>query len=199
VITLNRLYQALTSRRDYKLALAVAGADRPADKLNTLQNPTSSESHHYSHRPQLSNDTCAGNVIYTGARRVAKCSRYLLFGNGRSAFYLLGVDINGCPAADILIYHAYDAGVIYLNPQTHKRIYKSKIKCTVKRKIWVVINRLNMYGWVELIEDYILQRRSFAKHLSLPSGPAGSTHLRYAIVDFQVTIGCFSFTLTIIP
>ncbi|MBA7485924.1 hypothetical protein ES707_21476 [subsurface metagenome] len=55
-----------------------------------------------------------------------------------------------------------------------------------------------MYGWVELIEDYILQRRSFAKHLGLPSGSAGPAHLRYAIVDFQITICFFSFTLTVI-
>ena len=199
MITFHGLYQARAARRDYKRALAIAGADRPADKLNALQDPTSFESHHYSHRPQLSNDACAGNIIYTGARRVAKCSRHLLFGNRRSAFYLLGVHINGSSAANVFIYHADNANVINLNPQAYKRIYKTKIKCAVKRKIWVIINRLNMYVRFELAKDHIFPRRSLAEHLGLPSRSAGPAHLCYAIVNFKITISCFSLALTVSP
>ena len=47
VVTLHCFYKALASRRDYESALAGAGANGPANQLNTLKDAASSGANGY--------------------------------------------------------------------------------------------------------------------------------------------------------
>jgi len=118
----------LTTRRDYKPALAVAGPNRPADKLNALQDAASPVSGHYPQRPQFPNNTCAGNIIDAGPGRVTKSRSHPPLAAWRAALYFLSVHINRRPAANILIEHPNNAILVNLNPQAHKGIDKAEIE-----------------------------------------------------------------------
>src|SRR4030042_1549548 len=188
MITLHRLYQPLTGRRNHKAACAVAGPNRPADKLNSLQDTASPEACYEPHRAQLPHNTRAGNIIYAGACGVAEGRSHPALSAGRSALNLANVDVNRRSAANILINNAHNAGTINLNPQTHKRIYKSKSKRTVERQIQGVIDLADISVIVELVKNDIFKRRSFAEHLRLPAGSAGTAHRCNAIIDFQIAV-----------
>jgi orotate phosphoribosyltransferase-like protein len=73
----------------------------------------------------------------------------LTFANVSPAFYFLGVHVNGCPVANVFIYHSNNSLLIYLNPQAHKRVDEAKVNCPIQQQIQVVVNLFDVNDRVE--------------------------------------------------
>lgn len=98
------------------------------------------------------------------------------------------MDVDGRPAADVLIYHANAAFGIDLDPQAYERIYKAEVQRAVERQVGIVIDGLDVNIRVEFGEYYIFERRPLAQHLGFESRSACSSHLGDAVVDFEVAV-----------
>ena len=103
------------------------------------------------------------------------------------------------PRANVFIDNSHDTFGIDLNPQADEGICEAEIERAIQGQVRVVIDGPDVNGGVELVEDDVFEIGFEAEHFGFKRLPAGTAHLRDAVIDFEIALCLFCLSRAIAP